>query len=469
MVKTKSGSDIGEVNRGRIYICDDEEGMLRYLRKSISEWGFEVKTESSALALLRDLEQGNPEGGLLLLDIRMPDMDGLEVLARVRRQRPDIGVIMMTGYGTIDSAVEAIKLGAFDYLTKPFPEERLAAVIDQCLESQELLAENRALAEDPRRRPAKGEIIFRSRRFQEVHDLARRVAASDVNVLLQGESGTGKELIAAVIHEAGPRAEACFLALNCAALAENLLESQLFGHRKGAFTGADRNRPGLLEEADGGTLFLDEVAELSPALQAKLLRVLQDGEFIPVGDTKARRVDVRFVAATNKNLEELVARGEFREDLFYRLDVFSLVLPPLRERPEDVEVLARHFLAKVAGRLGREVNEIAPAALEILERYTWPGNVRELRNVIERGAIIARGRILGPHDLPPHLKQSRGAEAAATDQASLTLAEVERQQVAAILGRVSWNKSRAARILGITRRTLDRKINDYALSPDQTD
>ncbi|MDF1613532.1 sigma-54-dependent transcriptional regulator [Desulfurivibrio dismutans] len=447
--------------KGTVYICDDEEGMLRYLRKSVAEWGFAVKTHSSAPALLQSLAEDGERGGVLLLDIRMPEMDGLEVLSRVKGLRPDLGVIMMTGYGTIDSAVEAIKLGAFDYLTKPFPEERLAAVIEHCLENSRLRDEASGPVGADQSSAAE-QLVFDSPRFRETFELAQRAAAGDVNVLLQGESGTGKELIAALIHQSGPRARHCFLALNCAALNDNLLESQLFGHRKGAFTGADSSRSGLLEEADGGTLFLDEVAELSTALQAKLLRVLQDGEFIPVGATRARRVDVRFVAATNKNLDKMVAQGEFREDLYYRLNVFTLHLPPLRERPEDVPLLARHFLERAAARLGREVNRISDSALKVLCRYSWPGNVRELRNVIERGTIIARSRSLTPDDLPEHVKRPQPGVAGG---APVTLAEAERRQVASILERAGWNKSQAARMLGITRRTLDRKILDYGLSP----
>lgn len=451
----------------RIYICDDEEGMLRYLSKTVSDWGFDVRTFASALELLAVLEKEEEQSGVLLLDIRMPEMDGLAVLARVREKYPELGVVMMTGYGTIDSAVDAIKQGAFDYLTKPFPEERLETVLGRCFERQQLVAENRALKKDLQSRLAPGEIIYRSRRFREVHDMALRVAESDVCVLLLGESGTGKELVAAAIHYASPRTERRFLAINCAALTETLLESQLFGHVRGAFTGAAQNQKGLLEEADGGTLFLDEVGELSPGLQAKLLRVLQEGEFIPVGSTRAKRVDVRFVAATNKDLEEMVAAGTFREDLFYRLNVFALQLPPLRERPEDVEILARHFLERAAIRLGRNFEGIAPQALEALRNYSWPGNVRELQNVIERGTILARGPYIGPEDLPLQLSRPKNLDKCEDGTEPLTLRDAERLQVARILSRTGWNKSRAARMLDITRRTLDRKIQDYDLSLDK--
>ena len=451
----------------KVYVCDDEEGMLRYLAKSLVEPGYQVKTFSSPLALLQELATTEEEGGVLLLDIRMPELDGLELLARLNREHPELGVVMMTGYGTIDSAVEAIKLGAFDYLTKPFPEERLTAVLARCFERQGLLAENRALKSELRQKLAPERVVFKSPLFGEVFELAQRVGGSDLNVLLLGESGTGKELVAAAIHYAGPRSERRFLALNCAALTETLLESQLFGHRKGSFTGANENRKGLLAEADGGTLLLDEVGELSPALQAKLLRVVQEGEFIPVGATKQQKVDVRFIAATNKDLAAMVAVGSFREDLYYRLNVFSLQLPSLRERPEDIEPLARHFLQRAAIRSGHRVRELAPEALVALGRYDWPGNVRELQNVIERGLVLARGSKLNAADLPLHLTRPTNGEEGGGGE-PVTLADAERLQVARTLSRTGWNKSRAARLLDITRSTLDRKISDYNLSPEQT-
>ena len=345
----------------KVFICDDEEGMLRYLGKTVSDWGYAVETFASPLVLLAALERHAGHGDLLLLDIRMPEMDGLAVLQRARTLCPHLGVIIMTGHGTIDSAVEAIKLGAFDYLTRPFPEERLATALRNCLERELLRAENLSLKRAVEGRFAPGGIVFRSEPFRRVYELARRVASSQANVLVLGESGTGKELIAGTIHYASPRAERRFLALNCAALTETLLESQLFGHLKGAFTGAVQSHKGMLEEADGGSLFLDEVGELSAALQVKLLRVLQEGEFIPVGATRPKRVDVRFIAATNKDLEAEVARGAFREDLYYRLNVVSLQLPPLRERPEDVEPLALHFLSRAAGRAGSRLRGIRSA------------------------------------------------------------------------------------------------------------
>jgi two-component system response regulator HydG len=451
--------------RERVYICDDEEGMLLYLQKTIADWGFEVESHASPLTLLTSLERSEHAGGVLLLDIRMSDMDGMSVLQQAKSLRPEMGVVMMTGYGTIDSAVVAIKLGAFDYLTKPFPEDRLKTALRRCLEREILLAENLSLKRDLRSRIAPGSIVFQSRSFREVYKLALRVAKSDVNVLVLGESGTGKELVAGAIHYASPLRDRRFLALNCAALTESLLESQLFGHVKGAFTGAVQARKGLLEEADGGTLFLDEVGDLSPALQVKLLRVLEEGEFIPVGAVRAKRVDVRFIAATNKDLEREVDEGRFREDLYYRLNVISLQLPPLRERPEDIEPLAAHFLSQGLGKLGRSVREISPEALTALRAYHWPGNVRELRNVIERGAILAGGEQMTVDDLPLKMHRQSADPAAGETNEPLTLRDVERLQVERILHRTGWNKSQAARTLDITRPTLDRKIEEYGLHP----
>jgi two-component system response regulator HydG len=450
----------------KVFICDDEEGMLRYLGKTVTDWGFAVETFTSPLALLAALERHAGHGDLLLLDIRMPEMDGIAVLQRARALCPHLGVVIMTGHGTIDSAVEAIKLGAFDYLTKPFPEERLSTALRNCLEREQLRAENISMKKAVEGRFAPGGIVFRSEPFRQVYELARRVAASQANVLVLGESGTGKELIAGTIHYASPRAERRFLAVNCAALTETLLESQLFGHVKGAFTGAVQTHKGMLEEADGGSLFLDEVGELSAALQVKLLRVLQEGEFIPVGATRPKRVDVRFIAATNKDLDEEVARGAFREDLYYRLNVISLQLPPLRERPDDVEPLALHFLSRTAGRTGAPLRGITPEALAALRDYPWPGNVRELQNVIERGVILANGNQLTVHDLPLKVSRPAAAPEPAADE-PLSLRDAERVQVARILRRTRWNKSRTAQTLGITRVTLDRKIAEYGLAPEE--
>jgi two-component system response regulator HydG len=449
--------------KNRILICDDEEGMRRYLGKMLAAQGYRPEVFASPLPLLHFLATEG-EGDLLLLDIRMPEMCGIEALRKVKALLPDLPVIIMTGHGTIESAVEAMKVGAWDYLTKPFPQEKLFALVQHCLERENLLEENRCLRREIRERAEPGALVFQSAAFAEVYQLALRVAGVDTNVLILGESGTGKELIAAAIHQASLRADRRMLAVNCAAFSETLLESQLFGHVKGAFTGAVQNHRGLLDEAHGGTLFLDEVGDLSPSLQAKLLRVLQEGEFIPVGANRPRRVDVRFIAATNRDLEAEVRSGRFREDLFYRLQVMTLQLPPLRERPEDIEPLARHFVVHAARKTRRPVRGISREALTALQAYHWPGNVRELENVIERGVILARGELLTPDVLPLKLHGPALRPVEMVPE-PLSLRECERRQVILVLRRTEWNKSHAAQLLGVTRKTLDRKIKEYAIAP----
>ncbi len=451
---------------GRIYICDDEEGMLRYLKKMLADWGAEVTTFSRPHALLAALQPPAPAADLLLLDIRMAEMDGLEVLRRVRTLLPELPVIMMTGHGSIESAVEAMKLGAQNYLTKPFPQEQLRAVIEQSLRQRKLLEENRSLKQKLNREAGRQTVVFKSDLFAEVYELAMRVTAVDSPLLILGESGCGKELVARDVHRHSPRSDAPFLAVNCAALTEPLLESQLFGHVRGAFTGALQNRQGLLAAAEGGTLFLDEIGELSPALQAKLLRVLQQGEYLPVGSTRPRHADVRFMAATNRNLEQEVAAGRFREDLYYRLNVITLELPPLRRRPEDIPPLVEHFLAKIAGRLGQPCKRAGRDFLACLQSYGWPGNVRELENVIERSVILARGDTLTPDLLPAKIRQGQEPAETALPE-SYSLRDAEKLQVSRALAKTGWNKSRAAELLGITRKTLDKKIRDFQLTPER--
>ncbi len=449
----------------RIFICDDEEGMRRYLTKMFGGWGFQAQDFANPLLFLKLLEETDAEGDLLLLDIKMEEIDGIEVLRRVRKLRPQLPVVMMTGHGTIESAVEAIKLGAWDYLTKPFPQEKLFAQVQHVLEAKRLREENQGLRQELQEKRSNVSLVFRSPLFAEAYEMALTVADSPSSILITGESGTGKELIAATIHNRSPRAARRFLAVNCAALTETLLESQLFGHVRGAFTGAVQAQKGLLEEAHGGTLFLDEAGELSPPLQAKLLRVLQEGEFIPVGSTRHRKVDVRFLAATNRDLEAEVRAGRFREDLFYRLNVITLHLPPLRERPEDIEPLARHFLEKASAKTGRRVRRITQEALAALQRYEWPGNVRELENAIERGVILARGEEVTRELLPLKVSEGRPAAGGPAPPAPLNLREAEALLVGRALEQTGWNKSQAAALLGVTRKTLDRKIREYELTP----
>jgi DNA-binding NtrC family response regulator len=446
----------------KILICDDEQGILTYLKKLLQSQGYAVETFCGGHDLLRRLESGEPsDADLLLQDVRMPDIDGISVLKKVKKLRPELPVVIMTAFGTIDAAVETIKLGAYDYVTKPFPKEKILSVMRNALEKEQLLQENRALKSELGK-PIQESIIFRSTAFREIYELTLQVAASEANILVLGESGTGKELIAGAIHYNSARKERRFLSINCAALAETLLESQLFGHVRGAFTGAVTSQKGLLEEAHGGTLFMDEIGDMSLSIQAKLLRVIQERDFIPVGATKAKSADIRFVAATNKNLEREVREGRFREDLYYRLNVINIPLPPLRDRKEDVEPLALHFLKKYSLRMKKAVTGVSPESLALLCAYDWPGNIRELENVIERAVILARSESITPKELPIWRKQPDSVVRREVELISLE--NVERDHIERTLANTGYHKSKSAEILGISRKTLDRKILEYALS-----
>jgi DNA-binding NtrC family response regulator len=448
---------------GKILICDDEEGILKYLNKLFTSQGYAVETFTGGHELLTRLREGDSqEADLLLQDVRMPDIDGITVLCEVKKLRPGLPVIVMTAFGTIDAAVEAIKLGAYDYVTKPFPKEKILGMIKNALEKELLIQENRSLKSELEKPICQENIIFKSSVFREVYEMTLQVAASEANILVLGESGTGKELIAGAVHYNSQRRAQRFLSINCAALTETLLESQLFGHVKGAFTGATASQKGLLLEADGGTLFLDEIGDMSLPIQAKLLRVIQEGDFIPVGATKSMTVDIRFVAATNKNLEHEVRAGRFREDLFYRLNVISIPLPPLRDRREDIKPLADHFLKKSSLRMKKSVTGITPEALKFLVDYDWPGNIRELENVIERAVILARTENLTPKELPLWKKEPQAPTK--REGPLVSLENMERDHIARTLAGTGYHKSKSAEILGISRRTLDRKIAEYGIS-----
>jgi DNA-binding NtrC family response regulator len=443
---------------GRVIICDDEVEILRYLSKILTAKGLDLEVFSSGTALMSSLENHNLDDcDLLLLDVKMPDLDGLEILQRIKKMKLEIPVVIMTAFASINSAIEAMKLGAYDYVTKPFPKEKVFGLLEKVLERKELLKENSALKDELGLSSA-SPLIFGSESFREVHDMALLVAQSESNVVILGESGTGKELVASLIHANSPRSKERFLTINCAALSDTLLESQLFGHVRGAFTGAVNHQKGLLEVANHGTLFLDEVGDMSPAIQAKLLRVLQEGDFIPVGDTRGKTVDIRFLAATNKDLEEEVRQKRFREDLYFRLNVISLYLPPLRERAEDIELLARHFLKKYAARMKREITDFAPQAMQLLRSYAWPGNVRELENAIERAVILTRGNLITPETLPVWRHTTPVVEQPKQAERLVTLETVEREHILHVLKASGNNKSKAAKVLDIARRTLDRKL-----------
>jgi DNA-binding NtrC family response regulator len=399
---------------------------------------------------------------LIVTDLRMPDGTGLDVLRAVTAHGHDADVILLTAYAGWESAKEAMQLGAFDYFEKGREPDELFVRIDRALADRALRRENENLRAQITDRYALPGIIARSPEIRRVLDLVTRVAPTDATVLIQGESGTGKELIAKAIHHASPRARGPFVAVNCGALPESLLESEIFGHVKGAFTGASMSKKGLFEEAHQGTLFLDEIGEMTPTLQVKLLRALQDGEVRPVGSTQSVTVDARVLAATNRDLDQLMRGKNFREDLFYRLNVIALTLPPLRERREDIPVLAEHFLARFAAKQGRALR-LGPDALDRLLAYAWHGNIRELENAMERAAILSRSDTIGVDDLPPHIAARLDLGSPPLLPRQMSLAETEKACIIQTLERCGWNYSRTADALGIGRTTLWRKLKEYGI------
>ncbi len=402
---------------------------------------------------------------VVISDIRMPDLDGLGLMRGLHQTNPDVSVILMTAFGTVEAALEAIKKGAYDYVSKPLHLEELLLTVRRALERRRLLRDVRVSHEALRDRYHLDNIVGVSQGMIDVFKLIARVASTRSPVLITGESGTGKEVVARALHFNGPRAAAPFVAINCAGLAEGLLESELFGHVRGAYTGAMSHRRGLFETGDGGTVFLDEVGDISQNTQAKLLRVLGEQEVRPVGGNEVIRVDVRVIAATNRELRTEILEGRFREDLYYRLNVVSIHLPRLRERREDIPVLAHHFLRKYADANGKAVTGFAPEALALLEAHSWPGNVRELENAVERAVAVGTSPVVLPEDLPAHLVSSPVAAAAGPADSPLrSLDELTQQHLARVLAATGGNKKRAAEILGVDRRTLYRMLERYGMS-----
>jgi two-component system NtrC family response regulator len=459
----------GGAPRARLLVVDDEAPQRLMLERILGRAGFGVEAAADGREAVARLERERFD--LLLTDQRMPSMDGLELLDHSRRLQPELPVVLMTAYGTVSAAVEAMKRGAADYLTKPFERDELLMVVEKTIRQRRLEQEVVSLRGVLRDRCSLDGIVGTSPAMQEVFSLIERVSFADVPVLITGESGTGKELVARAIHQRSRRAGGPFVALNCAAVPESLLESEFFGHERGAFTGAVRGHVGRFEQAAGGTLFLDEIGAMRVELQAKLLRAIQEREVQRLGSTTPRKVDVRILAATAEDLERSIRRGTFREDLYYRLNVVPIRLPPLRERVEDVTALARHFLDRASKRLGREAPSLAPDALERLQLYPWPGNVRELENCIERMVVLASGPRLGADDLPPHVARPSASPESAADfdlpAGGVRLADLERHLIRQALRRSRGNVAPACRLLGISYKTLQYRIRKHGLDTER--
>ena len=447
-----------------ILVVDNEHSVRLTLSMLLKAAGHQVLEAADGRAAIEKLR--DELVSLVVTDLKMADVSGLDVLRETKALRPEMEVILLTGHGTIESAVEAMRLGAFDYVTKPFEPPELLHRVQNALERHRLVGEVRLLRQQIREQRGFGTLVGRSPQIQRVTEMISRVAATDTTILIEGESGTGKELVARAIHNESPRADRPFVAINCAALPETLLESELFGHVKGAFTGATATKKGLFEEADHGTLLREERGDTSTAIQIKLLRVLQEREIRRVGSNAPIKINVRVLTATHRSLEELVREGRFREDLFYRLNVITIPLPPLRDRRGDIPLLAAHFLEPAAKRLGKPLPTLSQEALNLLLEYSWPGNVRELENAIERAVLLAQQDVIFPGDFPPNLRRTAPlGEPGAAPSKLMRLDEMERAHILGTLEELGWNQARAAEILGIGRNTLWRKLKEYGIQP----
>jgi DNA-binding NtrC family response regulator len=444
-----------------ILVVDDEQGLCAGVQEALRRERYVVDAANDARTALKLVDERLYN--LVLTDMKMPEMSGLQLLKEVRQKSHDTLFILMTAYGTVESAVAAMKEGAYDYLSKPLDMQRLRALVLKALEFQAVIAENNELRLRLQKRSEPGVLVGESEGMRKVAQLANEVARSEVTVLIEGESGTGKELVARSIHLKSTRADKPFISVNCAALPEQLLEAELFGHVKGAFTGAVADKPGRFQLADGGTLFLDEIGDLSAKGQGDLLRVLEDGTFRMVGGTKMIQVNVRVVAATNKKLQDAVAAGKFREDLLYRLQIVPISIPPLREHPEDIPLLIESFLGHFTIKHKRRVKELSTEAMQLCQRFPWPGNVRQLRNVVERSVLTCHDRIVGVKDLPDFLRAHDQSTTTFSVRPGMSLAEVEKLLIRQTLTHVSSNRDEAAKALGISRRALQYKLRQYGL------
>jgi DNA-binding NtrC family response regulator len=444
-----------------ILIIDDEEAILDSCTRVLQKSGYSVQGTGNGIDGVQLFRSHFFH--VVLLDLRLPGLEGMEVLRIIKEENPETPVIIITGYASIDSAVETIKHGAFDYLTKPFSAEELRVVINKALKSRDMFFENISLRTELNDKSRFDMVVGKSPAMEKVFDIVRRVSATESTVLITGESGTGKELLAREIHKHSLRRETPFVVVDCGALVETLFESELFGHVKGSFTGAYETKHGRFEVANGGTIFLDEISNISMNIQAKLLRVIQEREVTRIGSTKPIKVDVRIIAATNENLSDLVRQGKFREDLFYRLSVVPIHIPPLRERKQDIHVLVEHFMAKYCHRVKKSVKKISPPVIKALSEYDWPGNIRELENTIERAVVLSPGNEIRMDDLIYHGIGTKFSLLHPEDGHYRPLEDVEMEYIAAVLKAHHGNKSQTAKVLGIDRKTLLSKIKKYAL------
>ena len=443
-----------------ILFVDDDQQILEIVSTYLSRFGYVVDTVNNGPAAIEKIHQR--DYAVVFTDLIMPEISGLDLLKSVKRSNPATEVVIVTGYGTIESAIEALKLGGYDYLQKPINFERLKILIERILEKRKLLLENIQIKQRLKDRFSFDQLVGKSPKMQQIYEIIDRISTGSPTVLIQGESGTGKELVANVIHQNSVRRDKPFIPVNCGAIAEGLLESELFGHVKGAFTGAIKDNIGLFKAADGGTLFLDEIAEVPPALQVKLLRALQERKIRPVGDTHEFGIDVRVIAATNRELEHAIENKTFRKDLYYRLNVISVHLPPLREIKEDIPHLVQHFMKKFSKETHRQVARVAPEALDLLMSYDWPGNVRQLENIIERAFALGEGDMICVKDLPSEIR-NMDRQMNISD-ANLNLVENEKVLIKRALQQTLGNKAEAAQLLGINITTVYRKMEKYRIS-----
>lgn len=450
------------MDKAKILVVDDEESMCKFMEIMLKKEGYFVSTSQDGSTALERVKSEDYD--LVIADLMMPEMSGLELLSRVKSVNPDLDFIVMTAFASVDSAIEALKKGAFDYITKPFRVDEIKIAVRKSLEQRKIVRENIFLKKELQTKSDFNCFIGNSPEIVKLKKMGEKIARSDSTVLIEGESGTGKELVARAIHYHSPRSDKPFVTINCAALPENLLESDLFGHVKGSFTGAIKDKEGLFKVADGGTFFLDEVGMTSPAIQAKLLRAIEEKEITPVGGTAPVKVDVRLIAATNADLEQEVKLRNFRADLYYRLHVIPIRIPPLRQRKDDIKLLSSYFVRKYCQKMQIEEKNVTDEAMKRLLSYKWPGNVRELENAIEHAVLLSRGNQIATEDLPQNIKEEKEVDLVTETQPTAPILEtIEKAYIFWVLNQTGWQKSKAAQVLGIDASTLYRKIEKYKL------